>query len=86
MDAASQFAHPIVNTTLEQEVQTISRQLYAILVVKLDGTALGIVQLFGKGRRAGCMASIEIGIRGKVWEETSSVAEGNSQPVSSLGG
>ena len=40
---------PIVNTTLEAEVQTISRQLYAILVVNLDGKALGIVQLVGKG-------------------------------------
>ena len=33
-----------MNTTLETEVQTISRQLYAILVVKLEGKALGIAQ------------------------------------------
>ena len=32
-----------------EEVQTISRQLYAILVVKLEGKALGIVQLVNKG-------------------------------------
>ena len=38
-----------MNTTLETEVQTISRQLYAILVVKLEGKAVGIVQLVGKG-------------------------------------
>ena len=35
------------------DVQTISRQLYAILVVKLDGKAPGIVQLFGKGEGGG---------------------------------
>ena len=34
------------------ELQTISRQLYAILVLKLDGKALGIVQLVGKGEGA----------------------------------
>ena len=49
LDAASQSTHPIVNTTLGADVQTISRQLYAILVVKLDGKALGIVQLVGMG-------------------------------------
>ena len=38
-----------MNTTLETEVQTISRQLYAILVVKLEGKMLGIVQLVNKG-------------------------------------
>ena len=38
-----------MKTTLETEVQTISRQLYAILVVKLVGKALGIVQLVNKG-------------------------------------
>ena len=76
MDAASQSAHPIVNTTLEQEVQTISRQLHAILVVKLDGKALGTVQAGWQGRRAGGMASSETGIRGQVWEQRSSVAQG----------
>ena len=49
LDVASQSAHPIVNTTLEAEVQTISSQLHAILVVKLDGKALGIVLLVGRG-------------------------------------
>ena len=37
LDAAAASTPPIVNTTLEAEVQTISRQLYAILVVKLEG-------------------------------------------------
>ena len=49
LDAAAATTLPIVNTTLETEVQTISRQLYAILVVKLEGKALGILQLVNKG-------------------------------------
>ena len=49
LDAASQSTHPTENTTLDAEVQTISRQLYATLVVKLDRKALGCVQLVGKG-------------------------------------
>ena len=57
LDAAAASTLPIVNTTLETEVQTISRPLYAILVVKLEGKALEIVQLV----RAGGMASIEVG-------------------------
>ena len=44
LDVASQCTHPVVNTTFEAEVQTISRQLYAVLVVKLDGRTLGSVQ------------------------------------------
>ena len=35
LDAAAASTLPIVNTTLEAEVQTISRQLYAIFVVNL---------------------------------------------------
>ena len=49
VDAAAASTLPIVNTTLETEVQTISRQLYAILVVKLEGKAPGIVQLVNEG-------------------------------------
>ena len=45
LDVASQSTHPIANLTLQVEVQTISRQLYAILMVKLEGKALGIVLL-----------------------------------------
>ena len=78
LEAASQSAQTIVKTALEKEVRTI-----AIPVVKLDGKALGIVQL--DGTQEG-MASIETGIQGQVWEQTSSVAEVNSQPASRLGG
>ena len=78
LEAASQSAHTIANTTLEKEVRTM-----AILVVKLDGKALSTVQLDGTRED---MASIETGIRGQVWEQTSSVAEENSQPASRLGG
>ena len=49
LDVASQSTHPIVNPTLQVEVQSISRQLYAILVVKLKRKALGILQLVAKG-------------------------------------
>ena len=49
LDAPAASTLPIVNTTLETEVQTISRQLYAILVVKLEGKVSGIVQLVNKG-------------------------------------
>ena len=48
LDAAAAPTLQIVNTTLGAEVQTISRQLYAIFVVQLEGKALGIVQLVGK--------------------------------------
>ena len=49
LDFASQSTHLIVITTFQVELQTISRQMYAIFVVKLEGKALGIVQLVGKG-------------------------------------
>ena len=65
LDAASQSAHPIVNTTLEQDVQTISRQLYAILVVKFDGKALGIVQLVGKGEGLEAWRQLKLEYEGK---------------------
>ena len=53
LDAAAASTLPIVNTTPETEVQTISRQLYAIFVVKLEGKALGIVQpVKGEGLEA----------------------------------
>ena len=86
LDFASQSTHLIVITTFQVEVQTISKQMYAILVVKLEGKALGIVQLVGKGECAGSVASVEVGVRGQVWEQTSCVAAGNSQPKTWLGG
>ena len=48
LDSAAASTLPIVNATLETEVQTISRQLCTILVVKLEGKAPGIVQLVNK--------------------------------------
>ena len=66
LDAAAASTLPIVNTTLETEVQTISRQLYAILVVKLEGKALGIVQLADKGEGL------------EAWRQSTSECEGKS--------
>ena len=64
LDVASRSTHQIANTTLDAELQTISRQLYAILVVKLDGKALGIVQLVGKGdtSRVGLRVHVHSGV------------------------
>ena len=47
--------------TLEAEVHTISRQLYANFVVKLDGKALGIVQLVGKRWTLGGRVAEQVG-------------------------
>ena len=65
MDAAAASTLPIVNTTLETEVQTISRQLYAILVVKLEGKALGIVQLVNKGEGPEAWRQLKLEYEGK---------------------
>ena len=48
LDAAVDQAGPVDNNNLGEEAQGISRQLYAILVAKLEGKALGIVQLVPK--------------------------------------
>ena len=73
-----------MNTTPEAEVQTISRQLYAILVVKLDGKALGIVQLVGKGEGLEAWRQLKLEYEGK--GQKSCVVAVNSQPESRLGG
>ena len=65
LDAAAASTLPIVNTTLESEVQTISRQLYAILVVKLEGKALGIVQLVNKGEGLEAWRQLRLEYEGK---------------------
>ena len=54
-----------MNTTLEKEVQTISKQLFAIFVVKLDGKALGIVQLVGKGEGLEAWRQLKLQHEGK---------------------
>ena len=61
LDAAAASTLPIVNTMLETEVQTISRQLYALLVVKREGKGACNCPTGQQGRRAGGMASIEVG-------------------------
>ena len=86
LDGASQSAHTIGNTTLEHDVQTISRQLYAVFVVKLDGKALGIAQLVSKGEGMDAWLQLKLEYEGQVWAQTSSVVDGSSRPVSWLGG
>ena len=65
LDAAAASTLPIVNTTLEAEVQTISRQMYAILMVKLEGKALGIVQLVNKGEGLEAWRQLKLEYEGK---------------------
>ena len=86
LGVASQSTHPIVNTTLEAVLQTISRQLYAIFVVTLDEKVLGIVQLVGKGEGLEAWRRLKLEYEGKSVKETSCVVAGNSQPESRLGG
>ena len=63
--AAAASTLPIGNTTLEVDVQTISRQLHALLVVKLDGEALGIVQMVGKGEGLEAWRQLKVECEGK---------------------
>ena len=63
--AAAASTLPIVNTTIETEVQKISRQLYAILVVKLQGKALGIVQVVNKGEGLVAWRQLKLEYEGK---------------------
>ena len=67
-----------MNTALDAAVQTISRQLYAILVVKLDGEALGIVQLVGKRERLEAWRQLKLEYEIKSGKERSCVVAGNS--------
>ena len=65
LDAAAACTLPIVNTTIDAEVQTISRQVYAILVVTPEGKALGIVQLVGKGEGSEAWRQLKLEYEGK---------------------
>ena len=65
LDAAAASTLPIFNTMLEAEVQAISRQLYAIVVVKLEGKAPGIVQLVGKGEELEAWRQLKLEYEGK---------------------
>ena len=72
--------HPIVNTTLEAEVQSISRQLYAILVVKLEGKALGIVQLVAKGEGLEAWRQLKLEYEGKSGNRRAALLRGILNP------
>ena len=65
LDVAAQSTHPIVNSTLQPEVQSISRQLYAILVLKLEGKVLGIVHLVPKGEGLEAWRQVKLEYEGK---------------------
>ena len=56
---SSSVSLPIVTTTLETEVQTISRKL------KLEGKALGIVQLVNKGEGLEAWRHLKLEYEGK---------------------
>ena len=75
-----------MNTTLETEVQTISRQMYAILVVKLEGKAPGIVQLVNKGEGLEAWRQKKLEYEGKSGNRQAALMRGISQPKGSLGG
>ena len=70
----------MVNTTLQAEVQTISRQMYAILVVKLEGKALGIVQLVGKGEGLFAGRQLKLEYEGKSGNRQAALMRGILNP------
>ena len=80
LDAAAASTLPIVTTTLETEVQTISRQLYAILVVKLEGKALGIVQLVNKGEGLEAWRQLKLEYEGKPGNRQAELLRGILNP------
>ena len=80
LDAAAASTLPIVKTTLEAEVQTISRQLYAILVVKLEGKALGIVQLVNKGEGLEAWRQLKLEYEGKSGNRQAALLRGILNP------
>ena len=80
LDAAAASTLPIVNTTLGTEVQTISRQLYAILVVKLEGKALGIVQLVNKGEGLEAWRQLKFEYEGKSGNRQAALLRGILNP------
>ena len=66
--------------TLEAEVLTISRQLYANLVVKHDGKALGIVQLVGKGEGLEAWCQLKLEYEGKTGNRQAALCRGILNP------
>ena len=69
-----------MHTTLEAEVQTISRQLYAILVVKLEGKARGIVQLVNKGEGLEVWRQLKLEYEGKSGNRQAALLRGILNP------
>ena len=69
-----------MNTTLETEVHTFSRQLYAILVVKLEGKALGIVQLVNKGEGLEAWRQLKLECEGKSGNRQAALLRGILNP------
>ena len=80
LDAAAASTLPNVNTMLEAEVQTISRQLYATLVVKLEGKALGIVQLVNKGEGLEAWRQLKLEFEGKSGNREAALLRGILNP------
>ena len=80
LDAAATSTLPIVNTTLKAEVQTISRQMYAILVIKLEGKALGIVQLVNKGEGLEAWRQLKLEYEGKSGNRQAALLRGILNP------
>ena len=69
-----------MNTTLETEVQTISRQVYAVLVVKLEGKAPGIVQLVNKGEGLEAWRQLKLEYEGKSGNRQAALMRGILNP------
>ena len=86
LDAAAASTLPIVNLTVEAEVQTNSRQLYAILVVKPEGKALGIVQLVGKGAGLEAWRQLKLEYEGKSGNRQAALLRGLLNPRAAWGG
>ena len=80
LNAAAASTLPIVNPTFEAEVQTILRQLYAILVVKLEGKALGIVQLVNKGEGMEAWRQLKLEYEGKSGNRQAALLRGILNP------
>ena len=80
LDAAAASTLLIVNTTLETEVQTISRQLYAIFMVKLEGKALGDVQLVNKGEGLEAWRQLKLKYEGKSGNRQAALLRGILNP------
>ena len=65
---------------MKTEVKTISRQLYAILVVKLEGKALGIVQLINKGEGLETWRQLKLEYEGKSGNRQAALLRGFLNP------